>query len=70
MENSLTDHTNSHYKIYRVDLYNRQTILYFDKNWDMQEASLQDIVQATDFLSDFTQHDKQILIALHSVLNK
>lgn len=69
MEDSLTADTNNHYTIYRAELYNNQAILYFDKNWDIQETTLQDIVSDDDFLSDFRQSDKQILIALSSILN-
>lgn len=55
---------NEYYKIYRIELYNQENVLYFDENWDIQEATLQEIVTTPSFLSKFTAKGTHMLIAL------
>lgn len=58
---------NTYNVIHRIELYNAETVLYFDKNWDMQESTISIIANDERFLHDFQNEDVKILSALNEI---
>ncbi len=61
------DDANLYFRIHEIDLANNINVLYFDRDWDLKECSLMQIMTTPEILCQFRSVDTQNLIKLYRV---